>query len=169
MWNLWWTKCTGTGFFREFRFPLPILIPPTARHSSSIVLGWYNRSVRGRRTKWTQSHSTSKKLKKKFGNRWKWVVNFTLWPFYSDCMGGRVGPKAKKKPTTYAKSWTHPFSILIEIYSMNEKRSQICLRSMRCFRYSRGRILRLRSSGVWRCVSGRQMSPFHTDLLHPNS
>jgi hypothetical protein len=51
---------TGAGFLRVFRFPLPILIPPTAPHSSSIIRGWYNRPVSGRRTKWTQSHPTSK-------------------------------------------------------------------------------------------------------------
>jgi hypothetical protein len=40
-------------------FPLPILIPPTVPHSSSSILeGWYNRPVSGRRTKWTQSHRT---------------------------------------------------------------------------------------------------------------
>jgi hypothetical protein len=31
---------TGAGFLRVLRFPLPILIPPTAPHSSSIVRGW---------------------------------------------------------------------------------------------------------------------------------
>jgi hypothetical protein len=37
------------GFHRVFRFPLPILIPPTAIHSSSpIIQGWYNRSNSGR-------------------------------------------------------------------------------------------------------------------------
>jgi hypothetical protein len=50
---------TGAGFLRVLRFPLPILIP-TASHSSSIVRGWYNRPVSGRRTKWTQSHPTSR-------------------------------------------------------------------------------------------------------------
>jgi hypothetical protein len=49
---------TGTGFLRVLRFTLPILIPPTAPQSSSIIRGWYNRSVSGRRTKWTQSHPT---------------------------------------------------------------------------------------------------------------
>jgi hypothetical protein len=37
---------TGTGFLRVLRFPLPILIPPTAPHSSSsIIWGWYNRPI----------------------------------------------------------------------------------------------------------------------------
>jgi hypothetical protein len=50
---------TGTGFLRILRFPLIILIPPTAPHSSSsITRGWYNRPISGRRTKWTQSHPT---------------------------------------------------------------------------------------------------------------
>jgi hypothetical protein len=49
----------GTGFLRVLRFPLPIPIPPTAPHSSSsIIRGWYNRPISGRRTKWTQSHPT---------------------------------------------------------------------------------------------------------------
>jgi hypothetical protein len=56
---------TGAGFFRVFRFPLPILIPPTAPlSSSSIIRGWYNRPISGRRTKWTVSPQR-KKLKKK--------------------------------------------------------------------------------------------------------
>jgi hypothetical protein len=56
---------TGEGFFRVLRFPLPILIPPTAPHwsSSSIIRGWYNRPISGRLTKWTQSHPTPKKQK----------------------------------------------------------------------------------------------------------
>jgi hypothetical protein len=33
---------TGVGFLRVLRFPLPILIPPTAPHTSTIR-GWYNR------------------------------------------------------------------------------------------------------------------------------
>jgi hypothetical protein len=47
---------TGAGFLRVLRFPLPILIPPTAPHSWSIIQGWYNRPVSGRRAKWAQSH-----------------------------------------------------------------------------------------------------------------
>jgi hypothetical protein len=39
---------TGAGFLRVLRFPLPILIPANATHSSSsIIWGWYNRSVSG--------------------------------------------------------------------------------------------------------------------------
>jgi hypothetical protein len=55
---------TGAGFLRVLWFPLPILIPPTAPHLSSIIRGWYNRPVSGRRTKWTQSHPTPRDLKK---------------------------------------------------------------------------------------------------------
>jgi hypothetical protein len=51
----------GAGFLRELRFPLAILVPPTAPHSSSIILGWYNRSFSGRRTKWIQFHPTQTK------------------------------------------------------------------------------------------------------------
>jgi hypothetical protein len=46
---------TGEGFLRVLLFLLPILIPPTVPHSSSIARGWYNRPVSGRRTKWTHS------------------------------------------------------------------------------------------------------------------
>jgi hypothetical protein len=55
---------TGAGFLRVLRFPLPILIPPTAPHSP-IVRGWYNMPNSGRRNKWTQSHPTPKKFTKK--------------------------------------------------------------------------------------------------------
>jgi hypothetical protein len=51
---------TGAGFLRVLRFPLPILIPPIAPQSSSIIRGWYNRPVSGRRTKWTQSRPTTR-------------------------------------------------------------------------------------------------------------
>jgi hypothetical protein len=44
-------------FLRLLRFLLPILIPRTVPHSS-IILGWYNKPVRGRRTKGTRSHPT---------------------------------------------------------------------------------------------------------------
>jgi hypothetical protein len=36
---------TGAGFLRVLRFPLSIIIPPTAPHSSAIGRGWYNRPV----------------------------------------------------------------------------------------------------------------------------
>jgi hypothetical protein len=36
---------TAAGFLRVHRFPLLILIPPTAPHSSSIIRGWHNRPV----------------------------------------------------------------------------------------------------------------------------
>jgi hypothetical protein len=43
---------TGAGFLRLFRFPLQILIPPTAPQSSSssssIIWRWYNRPISGR-------------------------------------------------------------------------------------------------------------------------
>jgi hypothetical protein len=58
------------GFLRVLRFPLPI-IPPTAPHSASIIRGWYNRPVSGRRTKWTQSHPTPRH--KKNPNLWLWA------------------------------------------------------------------------------------------------
>jgi hypothetical protein len=48
-------------FSRVLRFPLPILIPPTAPHSS-VVLGWYSRPNSGGRAKWTQSQPTRRNL-----------------------------------------------------------------------------------------------------------
>jgi hypothetical protein len=54
---------SGVAFLRVLRFPLPILIPPTVPHSSSIVRVWYNRPISGLRTKWTQSHRTPRKQK----------------------------------------------------------------------------------------------------------
>jgi hypothetical protein len=56
----------GARFLRVLRFHLPILIPPTAPHSSSsIIRGWYNRLISGRSTKWTQSHLTPPQETKK--------------------------------------------------------------------------------------------------------
>jgi hypothetical protein len=51
----------GHVFSAYFGFPLPILIPLIAPQSpSSIIWGWYNRPISGRRTKWTQSHPMRK-------------------------------------------------------------------------------------------------------------
>jgi hypothetical protein len=74
-----WQSGTGAGFLRVLRFPLPILIPPTAPHSSSIIRGWYNRPVSGRRTKWTQSHPTLRKLKKNIHDVEGILGNTTVW------------------------------------------------------------------------------------------
>jgi hypothetical protein len=39
-------SCTGAGFLRVLRVPLPILIPPIAPQSPlSIIWGWYNKPV----------------------------------------------------------------------------------------------------------------------------
>jgi hypothetical protein len=49
----------GAGFHLVLQFPLPVLITPTAPHSPpSVIRGWYNRPITGRRTKWTQPHPT---------------------------------------------------------------------------------------------------------------
>jgi hypothetical protein len=44
---------TGAGFLRVLLFPLPIFILPIVPRSSSssIMWGWYNRPISGRRTK----------------------------------------------------------------------------------------------------------------------
>jgi hypothetical protein len=47
---------TGAGFLLVLRFPQPILIPPTAPHSSSIARGSCNRPCSRRSTERTQSH-----------------------------------------------------------------------------------------------------------------
>jgi hypothetical protein len=41
MWDLWWTKWHWAKFLLVFRFPMPILIPPTAPHPSllSVIQG----------------------------------------------------------------------------------------------------------------------------------
>jgi hypothetical protein len=51
---------TGSGFLWVLWFPLPILIPLTAPHSSSssIIWDWYNRPNSGWCAKWTQSNPT---------------------------------------------------------------------------------------------------------------
>jgi hypothetical protein len=54
---------TEAGFLRVLRFPLPILIPSTAPHSSSSNnRDWYNGTISGRRTKWTQYQPTPRNL-----------------------------------------------------------------------------------------------------------
>jgi hypothetical protein len=50
----------GQVFSQYFGFSWQFLFP-----YKSVILGWYNRPVRGRRTKWTQSHTTKKKKIKK--------------------------------------------------------------------------------------------------------
>jgi hypothetical protein len=55
---------TGAGLLQVLRFPLSIIIPPTAPHTSSIIRGRYKNPNSGRRAKWThQSHPTPKNLK----------------------------------------------------------------------------------------------------------
>jgi hypothetical protein len=54
---------TRASFLLVLRFPLPISIPPTASHSS-IIRRWCSGTISGRRTKWTQSYPTPRKLKK---------------------------------------------------------------------------------------------------------
>jgi hypothetical protein len=53
-----WQGDTVAGFLRALWLFLPIPIPLTAPHLSSIIWGWYNRSINGRRSKCTQAHPT---------------------------------------------------------------------------------------------------------------
>jgi hypothetical protein len=57
-------KVTRASFLRVLCFPLPILIPPNVSYSPAIR-GGYNRPISDRSTKWTQSHPTPRKIKKK--------------------------------------------------------------------------------------------------------
>jgi hypothetical protein len=52
---------TGAGLLGLLLFPLPILIPPHAPHSSSIR-GWYSRPKSARRTTWNRSHPCELKI-----------------------------------------------------------------------------------------------------------
>jgi hypothetical protein len=56
---------TEAGFLEVLQFPLPILIPSNAPYSS-IIRGWYNGPIRGRRTKRTQSHPIPWNFKKTY-------------------------------------------------------------------------------------------------------
>jgi hypothetical protein len=47
-----------TGSHQVLWFSLPILIPPTSQHSSSVIWDEYIGPNNDRRTKWTQSHPT---------------------------------------------------------------------------------------------------------------
>jgi hypothetical protein len=61
---------TGAGFLRVVRFPLPILIPPTAPHSSSSTIrGSHSRPISGRPTNWTQSQGMA---------QWRALVNTVI-------------------------------------------------------------------------------------------
>jgi hypothetical protein len=54
-------SATGAGFLQVPLFSLPIVIPPTGPHSSSIIWGWYNRPVVADvPSGLTQSHPTSR-------------------------------------------------------------------------------------------------------------
>jgi hypothetical protein len=68
----------GTGVC----FLLPIVIPPTAPLSSSIIRGWYNRPVSGRRTKWTQSHPSPRKQKKIINSICLKMLNLAGFKFF---------------------------------------------------------------------------------------
>jgi hypothetical protein len=57
---------TGAGFLLVLWFPLPILTIPATPHSLSIIQGWYNGLVNGRRTKRTYSHPTPQEIKYSF-------------------------------------------------------------------------------------------------------
>jgi hypothetical protein len=60
---------SGTGhiFSEYFGFPCQFSFHRLLHiHQSFIIRGWYNRPNSGRRTKWTQSLPTTKKLKKKY-------------------------------------------------------------------------------------------------------
>jgi hypothetical protein len=68
---------TYFNFLRVLRFPLPIFIPSTAPHSSSNIRSWYNRPVSDRRTEWTQTRPTPRKLKLILFMDFLWEILFS--------------------------------------------------------------------------------------------
>jgi hypothetical protein len=70
--DLLWTKWYWGRFSSSTYVFLPILIPPTAPHSSSVIRGWYNSPVSGRHSKRTQSQPTPRNRKRKlyYTNWW---------------------------------------------------------------------------------------------------
>jgi hypothetical protein len=65
------TAAAQVGFLRVLRFPLPILIPPTALHPSSITRGWYNRPKLWPTWQVDSVSPHTKKLKKKLLRAWQ--------------------------------------------------------------------------------------------------
>jgi hypothetical protein len=63
---------TGEDVLRVRPFHLPILNPSNSPYSS-IIRGWYDGSIGGRRTKWTQSHPM--KIKKAISRHRTWTWN----------------------------------------------------------------------------------------------
>jgi hypothetical protein len=61
---------TGAGVLLVLRFPLTIFIPLNSPYSS-IIYGWYNRPITGRRTKWTQYNPPPNKTRG--GGKCKWL------------------------------------------------------------------------------------------------
>jgi hypothetical protein len=105
----------GAGILRVLRFPLPILIPPTAPHSSSsLIRGWDIRPDSGQPTKWIQSHPTNYILhKKELEQKLKQIciseiytlLHMTLkLKFALVCL--KTGPRAKKFYIIF-KYWYH--------------------------------------------------------------
>jgi hypothetical protein len=101
---------TGANFLRVLRFPMAILIPPTAPHSSSIIRGWYNRPNSDRSTKWTQSHPTSRNKKNtdnNFGNNYN-LRNVFPWLIKTRCSCSLAGVYSWRCPSIiyiFAESW----------------------------------------------------------------
>jgi hypothetical protein len=87
---------TGAGFSQYFPFPLSILIPSTAPHSS-IIRGWNIRPVNGRLTKWTQSHLTPRKNKLATGGR----PGFDSWQGQGFCLLYSVHAASGVHPASY--------------------------------------------------------------------
>jgi hypothetical protein len=49
MWDLWWTERHWAGFIQVFRLPLPLIPLIVPQSPPSIIQGWYNRLINGRR------------------------------------------------------------------------------------------------------------------------
>jgi hypothetical protein len=121
MWDLWWTE------WHWGRFSPSISVSPANFHSAdcstsiiyhpAITRGWYNRSVSGRRTKWTRSHSTSEKY-----------LRWTVWgENYKDIFELRV------KQTAISSTCTPPATNVIKIHPAISETKNVDWRTWRTF------------------------------------
>jgi hypothetical protein len=90
-------SATGAGFLRVLWFRLSILIPPSAPHSSSIVRGWYNRSVVAdvpSGLSLTPPQETKRKLSRSFLSKriFVYIHHFFLRRFILEKQGWMDGP-----------------------------------------------------------------------------
>jgi hypothetical protein len=138
-----------TDFLRVLRFPLPILIPPTAPHSS-IIRGWYNRPNSGRRTKWTQSHHTPRNKKNK-----KRVVNVVFQVLTGITMESTIFWDVT--PCSFGSSPTILRNILPSEVSTRQEASSHGVTNQKIVLFEVGNVLHLFSTfGQWMSTTSTQ-------------